>query len=273
MNRKAIFLDIDGTLTTFRGEFPESAGEALKRARANGHELVICTGRVISQIYPWLLSSGLFSGTITGTGADVVREGKQIYQNFFSEEQLKRYLDYFTSVNCYYVLQGSSKVLGDPRFMDAEGPLFGGDPVDWEKREKVLGKIYRVENPYQQKDIEKAVYYRCEDPFEKICEALGPDFDVTGSSYSVTNQSDGEVTLHGITKASGMERYLKDAGLDRADSIAIGDGANDMEMVEYAGVGVAMGNASDALKAKADLVTDRIEEDGIYHAFEKIGLI
>ncbi|MEE0955729.1 MAG: HAD family hydrolase [Eubacterium sp.] len=273
MNRKAVFLDIDGTLTTFRSEFPDSAREALRTAKANGHELVICTGRVKSQIYPWLLETGLFTGLISGSGADVSRMGEQVYQHFFSSEVLKHFLDYFSHVNCYYILQGQDKVFGDPRFMDADGPLFGGDPVDWNKREKLLGKIYRAEDPYKATDIEKACYYRCEDSYQEICRALGPAFDVMGSSYSISSSSDGEVTLHGITKASGIRHYLENVGIEQADSIAVGDSGNDLEMIRYAGTGVAMGNGTEEAKKAADLVTDPIEEDGLYNAFKKLGLI
>ena len=59
----------------------------------------------------------------------------------------------------------------------------------------------------------------------------------------------------------------------REDSIAIGDGPNDLQMMEYAGVGVAMGNAKEEVKKLADMVTSDVAEDGIYHAFEKLGLI
>jgi len=273
LKRKAVFLDIDGTLTTFKSEFPESARDALRKAKENGHELVICTGRVKTQIYPWLLGTGLFTGLVTGSGADVSRKGEQVYQRFFSPDELKTFLDYFTNVSSCYVLQGQEKVLGDPRFMDARKPVFGGDPVDWDKREKLLGKTYRAERPYQARDIEKACYYQCQDSYEEICKALGPAFDVMGSSYSVSKRSDGEVTLHGITKATGIAHYLEKAGINREDSVAIGDSSNDLEMIQYAGVGVAMGNGTDQVKEAADLVTDRIEEDGICKAFTRLGLI
>ena len=55
MNTKYLFLDIDGTLVGFDGVMPSSALEALKKAHENGHKLVICTGRQLSQVYPWLL--------------------------------------------------------------------------------------------------------------------------------------------------------------------------------------------------------------------------
>ena len=83
----------------------------------------------------------------------------------------------------------------------------------------------------------------------------------------------GEIGIGGIHKATGMEIYLNHVGIDRVDCIAVGDGPNDLQMLEYAGVGVAMGNARAEVKARADMVTDAIGEDGIYHAFERLSLI
>jgi hypothetical protein len=81
------------------------------------------------------------------------------------------------------------------------------------------------------------------------------------------------VTVAGINKASGM-RILGDyLHISKEDMIAFGDGPNDIDMLSYAGIGVAMGNAGTAAKAAADMVTDRIDEDGIYNALQKLGII
>ena len=70
------------------------------------------------------------------------------------------------------------------------------------------------------------------------------------SSFQLINSSDGEVTVRGIDKAYGMEQYLRYAGIRREDSAAFGDGPNDLGMLEYAGTGVAMGNAGAELKSR-----------------------
>ena len=70
-----------------------------------------------------------------------------------------------------------------------------------------------------------------------------------------------------------MKHYLEYAGIAREDSIAIGDGPNDLQMMEYAGIGIAMGNAREEVKQRADLVTEHIDEDGLYHAFERLHLL
>lgn len=62
-------------------------------------------------------------------------------------------------------------------------------------------------------------------------------------------------------------------GVDRADMVAFGDGGNDIPMLRGAGTGVAMGNGSDEVKAAADMVTDRIDSDGIAKALRSLGII
>ena len=76
-----------------------------------------------------------------------------------------------------------------------------------------------------------------------------------------------------MTKSLGMETMLQHIGVAREDSFAFGDSMNDMDMLEYAQVGVAMGNAADYVKASADYVTRSVAEGGIYEAMKHWGLI
>ena len=74
-------------------------------------------------------------------------------------------------------------------------------------------------------------------------------------------------------KAKGMEKVLEHYGLERSQSMAFGDGANDANMLEYAGIGVAMGNAAQAAKEAADYVADSCENDGVVSALRHFGLL
>ena len=74
-------------------------------------------------------------------------------------------------------------------------------------------------------------------------------------------------------KARGIEAILDHYGFKREESMAFGDGHNDMDMIEYAGIGVAMGNAKDEVKAVADYVTDSCEDDGVVTALEHFQLV
>ena len=75
------------------------------------------------------------------------------------------------------------------------------------------------------------------------------------------------------SKASGIESILRHFGIKKEECIAFGDGGNDIEMLEYCGIGVAMGNALDGVKAVADHITDTVDNDGIAKALRHYGVI
>ena len=81
-----------------------------------------------------------------------------------------------------------------------------------------------------------------------------------------------EIVPKGIDKAKGLDILSRETGLSRENIVAFGDGFNDLSMLQYAGLGVAMGNASDEIKKAADMVAPSNDDDGIVHALQQIGL-
>lgn len=98
---------------------------------------------------------------------------------------------------------------------------------------------------------------------EEYGQVFGDKYDV----YDMGGWTD--VIPKGITKATGMQRVLDHVGILRADSIGVGDGSNDLPMIKYAGLGVAMGNAPEHVKAEADAVTETWENDGVAVMIDK----
>ena len=82
-----------------------------------------------------------------------------------------------------------------------------------------------------------------------------------------------DINMCGVTKASGMDVFLRYYGIDRSRSMAFGDGGNDVEMIRHAGVGVALGNAVDAAKRAADYVTATVDDDGVLRALQHYGVL
>ena len=83
----------------------------------------------------------------------------------------------------------------------------------------------------------------------------------------------GDLGVKGITKANAIEALLKHLGADREDTMAFGDAKIDIPMLEYCNVGIAMGSGGPEIKEMADYITDGVDEDGLYNAFVKFGLI
>lgn len=258
---------------TFGGKFPDSAREALRIAGERGHYMVLCTGRTPTQIYPWLPATGLFQGIVAGAGADVRIGSRLIARRLMSREQTDRIIRFCEENGAHVFLQGRDGMYTDRATMEFRRSRFHGDEKKIRERARVFGETTILEDLQSARFIEKAAYYHAPFGAEKIQKILGDDFHVTESSYDMSDHSNGEITMKGVDKAYGMRCFLDAVGLGREDSIAYGDGANDFEMLAYAGIGVAMGNALPELKKAADQVAGKIEEDGIYNSFRDNGLL
>lgn len=278
MANKIIFFDIDGTLINFGGDFPESAKEALRLAKANGHKIFLCTGRSKCQIEDRLLEFG-FDGFVSGAGAYVEYHDKDVFSNYMTESQLSCLIDYLDSNDMIYLLQSTDSVISTQHCADTvlanfKKNLKGDVPKNIKQifsKQTIVDSIKDYCKDYT--TIEKACYYNANLSLEEITEQLKAEYDVTAMSFNDVRDSSGEITVKGVTKALGMEKIVEFLGMSQEDTVAFGDGPNDFEMIEYAGVGVAMGNASDDLKAIADMVTTHIAEDGIYNGLKKLNLI
>jgi hydroxymethylpyrimidine pyrophosphatase-like HAD family hydrolase len=110
---------------------------------------------------------------------------------------------------------------------------------------------------------------------ERIAADLQGRFYVTDYSMgdAVVDTYFGEMNLAGVDKGSGIRHILEATGASVRDTIGIGDSRNDLEMLEFVGTPVAMGNATEPIKRMAHLITSAVDEDGIYNAFLSLGLL
>ena len=109
---KIIFLDVDGTLVDYDCIIPESAVTAIRRARASGHRVYICTGRSKAEIYPNLWDIGL-DGMIGGNGSYVEDQGQVVMHQVISPEQCRRIVDWLHERNLGRPIQSLRKIKSD----------------------------------------------------------------------------------------------------------------------------------------------------------------
>ena len=146
METKYIFLDIDGTLVDFQGKLADSALEALKAAKANGHKLFVCTGRQRSQIYPWLLEKITFDGAVCSSGAYVMADGECIARHCFSKEYMAFLARYFTSLHAPYCVQTEHTLMLEKWCADAIVAHYLADGIDRGKINSLFGMTTVVES-------------------------------------------------------------------------------------------------------------------------------
>ena len=159
METKYIFLDIDGTLVDFQGKLADSALEALKAAKANGHKLFVCTGRQRSQIYPWLLEKITFDGAVCSSGAYVMADGECMARHCFSKEYMAFLARYFTSLHAPYCVQTEHTLMLEKWCADAIVAHYLADGIDRGKINSLFGMTTVVESASELTSAEKLIYY------------------------------------------------------------------------------------------------------------------
>ena len=274
MKAKYIFLDVDGTLLNYQSRVPSSALEALNEAHRRGHQLIVCTGRQRSQL-PKELKKIPFDGVISDSGASVECGGEVVYESAWSEQELCEVLDYLDDDGAVGLLHTKSGQLVDGRFHTLAVPYMLSIGFDAEIIRTAFGEVRLVDDLHAARDVQKVFYYLSTRRIDQIDRDLGERYFVTDYSVGEVrgDRYYGEITQRHVCKSQGLYRYLEHVGASVGDSIAVGDSGNDLDMIRAAGVGVAMGNATDEIKKAADLVTTHIDEDGIKTAFCRLGLI
>lgn len=277
MKPKIILLDVDGTLVDYENNLPDSAVEVIRKARANGHKVYICTGRSKAEVYPPLWEIGL-DGMIGGNGSYVESDGEVVMHRTLTLEQCTRAVDWLNSRGLAFYLESNSGLYASEGF--EEGAL--NAVREYSARKGKEGACTMTVRDGYPEMIYDGELYRGD--VNKISYVLGSyrDFLDTKERFDDLQNGTwggrgatalwGDFGVKGITKAHAIDVLLAHLGADRADTIAFGDATIDVPMLEYCTFGVAMGNGSDDVKAAADLITDDVEADGLAHAFERLEL-
>ena len=252
------FFDIDGTLLPFGGSVPESTIEALDCVRRMGHKTFLATGRSPVEVLPSIYALGFRDGVFSAGGA-VIADGSLIYSRTYSEDEKKAVFGYCRKNKLGMMIQTPHGTYMSKKVLS----LFREKMIECTGHVAALSSVIEAETVPDDESINKIIYVTEGASIERIRKDLEKDFDVVSNTLGVPDSVMGEIVIKGLSKATGIEKLMEYYGEDISHSVVFGDGANDIEMVEAAGLGIAMGNASDALKEKAKYVTSDINDDGI----------
>ena len=245
-DRKILFFDVDGTLITEDGRryFPDSAKRALAQARVNGHLVFINTGRVYCNITEEIKSAG-FDGFVCGCGTSIYYDGKELFHNDgMYEHRDKVYVDGQKMDN---------ELLAEMvRYFRSNG-IFVGEDVDSDDFEFDKFCCWIPE------DNKKVPEFR---------EYVSGNFD-----YIDRGRDFCEIVPKGFSKATGIKYLLDYFDIPLENAYAFGDGNNDAPMLLYCPNSIIMMKGPEELKKQVMMVTDDAENDGIYNAMVKLGII
>jgi Cof subfamily protein (haloacid dehalogenase superfamily) len=265
--RRAIFLDVDGTLIHDDDPPAASSVAAVQQARAAGHLVFLCTGRARAEIADAVARIG-FDGAITAGGGYAELRGTLIAEHAMPLELLRTAVDFFHREQIEYILQSYGAVFPSTGLTSRLRVLLDNELADW-------GLTSGTERPDLNSipSIAKLTFFG-EDPttFARVRDALTPGLHVLTGTMPFLGEAGGEVSPPGMNKGVAIGEILTALDMVPDDAVAIGDSVNDIEMLTLVGVGIAMGNADGNVKAVADEVTTGVEDDGVWNAFVRHGL-
>lgn len=275
---KIIFIDVDGTLVTGRGVIPQSAVEGIRAARKKGHKIFLSTGRPMIEVHPHIQEIG-FDGYITSGGGCVEVGGSVISQRLFTKEEVTYIASYFQANEIPFYLETNTGSYSSKKGKETLRKItepFTRNLTPQERKDNDFIKfldIIQETGDLIRNDVNKISFLDSQVPLSRTKEYFGSRFIIMENTVPVFGKNSGEILLPGVSKSEGMKIALDYLGLSRDDTMAYGDGLNDLDMLQYAAIGIAMGNAKDGLKEIADDITDHAENDGLYQSFQKYGLI
>ncbi len=279
MNKQIIFIDVDGTLCNDYGRVPESAGLAIRKARQNGHKVYLCTGRSKAEITDEIKKIE-FDGFIGAGGGYIEEQGKLIFHKKFDLADLSSIVRFFKKEGIGYYLESNDGLFAsDTCIPEIRKQLFKGlDKTDaeYQKRDRELRFFFDLllpEKPVSElTSVNKISFISDHVPFEKVKNTYQDKFTILHTTVPLFGKNSGEIVLRGINKEVAIRYLLTHLDMSNEQTIAIGDGMNDFEMLQFVNYGVAMGNAKEELKDIADFITDTPDNDGIANFFKQHGL-
>ena len=259
MKKKIIFFDVDGTLYTNElGGITDNVKNAIAATRALGHLCFVASGRPYGYIADNVKAIG-FDGYVLANGANIKYQNHDLEKRFLNYKDVKELCQNLKKKNIEYVLQTSTlcylnkenKCLLD--FYKKCNIDFKNFCFDYDE-EEIMHKVVKIE-----------VWVKDQEELDFAISCYGAfQYELHPDNHSM------EIYAKDVSKATGILDVLRLLNIDIKDSYCFGDGPNDVEMFETVGHAIAMGNAIDIIKEKADEVCLSVKEDGVYYKLKDL---
>lgn len=261
MKYKLVAADMDGTLLGSDGKISEGNLMAIKEACDKGLIFVASSGRPVPGIkkFDFFRESG--SPAIVYNGAKIfdIKNDRLLYCRELEPEDAALNLKLGRQLNTTMCVWSNEQLYCNVinEKTDKYKRISGVEPILFDDDEALVSQ-----------GITKILWYDEIDVIQKFIKKMD-EISFISLSYCTSNPAFLEFTDSRVSKAAAMEKLGEIYGISADEMIAIGDGENDLSMIEYAGLGVAMENASDFVKSKADYITDSNDNDGVAAVLKK----
>ena len=259
MAYELLVLDIDGTLVTTDKQITKNTKEAIKQCLESGIKVAIASGRATEGIRNQAEEIGLgeYGGYIISYNGGRITEyksGKVVYETFLPKGMIHTLYDYSVKEKTGILTYHDGKIIShsdtDPHIVVDS---VGSDLPIW------VPKDFHKEVDFE---VNKCILTGEPEYLEKLEKKAAKDFEGVLSVYR-SEDFYLEMMPLGIDKAYGLSKLLNELGYRRSQMVCCGDGFNDLSMIKYAGLGVAMANADKSIRDMADYVCPSCDEDGL----------
>ena len=255
---RLLAMDLDKTLLQKDGSIPDETVGRLRELRSEGVHLALCTGRVRASAEHYAETIGGAS-VVCFNGSVIRTEDGKIRESEIPAETVKKVLDFCYENDVYVQFYRGDTIFVDHHTpeLDTDLDIHFTDYVEW-------GDLRLTDIEPSPKMVALEMSDKVDDIIVKMRDEF-PQLTMNNSSRYVI-----EIMPKGIDKGYGLSVVAEGLGIDRKDVVAVGDSMNDLAMVEWAGVGVAVANADDRLKTAADIVTKEPMSLGVLEVADRL---
>lgn len=285
---KLVAIDLDGTLLTSTGEVSENTRNALKKAKEQGIEIILASGRPISSTKSLAIELGVDNYLISGNGAAVydIKKQKIIYDRFLNKEQVLKIAKLCEENSFFYNVYTEDEVIANS--LNYNILFYYKENIKKiEEKRTHINIVQNIAEYIKQSGKEKFLKITvCDESkfiFNSIIKKLKEidGIDVLEVEYMSRKKiKDGtddvdiqyyytEITNQNVNKWTAIEFVLEKLNLEPKDVVAIGDNMNDIEMIKGAALGIVMGNSNPKMKEIADIIVGDNNSEGVLEAMEK----
>lgn len=273
-DRRCVFIDFDGTLAE-QGVVPPEHAEAIQRARANGHLVLLCTGRPAAIVAAEV--AALFDGVISSAGGHLRISDDVLEDQRFPAELGRRAIEVLLEHDVTFALEAPEALWCSPASSQRlrarmRPPTSGTSPGIGNGPSDILEAV-RAPEDLATCSFAKISLWGSRVPIEQLAALIGPEVGALPNSITTDDTSSGELHQLTVDKADGARRAAEHLGIDLDATIGIGDGMNDLGMLRAVGTAVAIVGAPEEVRAAADLEVPGPRSRGIVEAFERLGLL
>lgn len=268
---KLIALDMDGTVLLENKTISPRVAAALSAAVAQGVQVIAATGRAADGIPDEFLQVAKSRYAITANGARVVdlQTGEVLLEHLIPQNLALTAFDALQKYECVLDLFQNGKGYSTKANFALHDKWLPENLRAYVHASRVLVDDLRAFVETQTQGVEKWTMFFADDA-QRL--AAWEEMQALGFETVSSLPRNMELNAHGVTKGSAMVQLAEKLGLALCQTMACGDGGNDLAMVEAAGIGVAMENSMDEVKAVADFVAPSNENDGVAAAIERFVL-